>query len=157
MLAHLVPILFLRWFLSLITSIESQVFIISLTIRKLLPVWVILQHLASILGNARRLLLHILAHRLTAAMRNKVARIWLLPLRQDNLTVLIVLDFANARKHDQRVWRQFLEVGCFAEQQDFKHQFHSHLRKNSRNEVCFRYLQRVNVIWGRLQILTVFA
>jgi len=103
------------------------------------------------------LLLHILVDRLAASMRYQIAFLGLLPLGYDDVAVSVVFNFADAGEHDKWVGWQFLEIRRFPEQKNLEHQFDSHLCKNSIHKFTFGELDQVDIIWGRLQIVTILA
>lgn len=117
--------------------------------------YIILKHLSSVLTDLSWFLLDILVNRLATAVRHKETRVWLLPLRNYYFAVLIVLNLTNRREHNQRVRRQFLEVGCLPKQQNFEHEFDPHFCEDCVDEVLLRDSEAVDV-WGCcLQVLAV--
>lgn len=108
--------------------------------------------------NARGVLFFdVLVNRLQTPVSHEVASVGLHALRHDNFAKFVVLDFADTRKHDQRVRRQLLEVGCLPEEQYFEHKFQPHLREDSLNEVLFWDADCVDIVAGCLQVILVFA
>jgi len=90
-------------------------------------------------------------------MRYQIAFLRLLPLRDDDVAVSVVFNFADAGEHDKWVGGQFLEIRRFPEQKNLEHQFDSHLCKNSIHKFTFWELYQVYIIWGRLQVVTIVA
>lgn len=128
---------------------------VDLWLFNLIWLYIILQHLSSVLTDLSWFLLDILVNRLATAVRHKETRVWLLPLRNYYFAVLIILNLTNRREHNQRVRRQFLEVGCLPKQQNFEHEFDAHFCKDCVDEVLLRDSEAVYV-WGCcLQVLAV--